>query len=172
MALEVPSRRNLNSSLAKPWCVWLSAYAPILLWVGVIAYLSSDYGSSLQTSRFVRPLLEFLFPSSPASTIDLYHMYIRKAAHFTEYAILSLFLARAFLIMRPAFRYWPLTVVGIVAVIATADEINQSLEASRTASPYDSLLDIFGGAVAALLLWFLIRRRFTRRRPPAEQAQV
>ena len=170
-ASEVPLLRSLNSESAKHWRVWLSAYAPILLWVGVIFYLSSDNGSSVQTSRFIRPLLEFLFPGAPPTTIDLYHFYIRKAAHFTEYAILSLVLARAFIKVRAGFRYWPFAAVGIVALVAAGDEINQSLEASRTASPYDSLLDIVGGSVAAFVLWLLLKRASTRQQPPVEQAQ-
>jgi len=154
------------------WRVLLWAYAPFLLWVGVIFFLSSESGSSVQTSRFIRPLLHFLFPAAPEATIDLYHWYIRKAAHFTEYAILGLLVARTFFILRPWIRSWSLASIGIVALVASADEINQSFNASRTASPYDSLLDICGGTFALLVLWLVIRQRRSGRPNPSDANEV
>ena len=62
----------------------LLQYAPVVFWIAVIFFLSSDQGSMSQTSRFIRPLLEFLFPAAPEETLLIYHGYIRKAAHFTR----------------------------------------------------------------------------------------
>jgi VanZ family protein len=155
------------------WRVRLWAYAPFLLWVGIIFFLSSESGSSNQTSRLIRPLLHFLFPGAPDATIDIYHWYVRKAAHFAEYAILALLVARAFLVLRPPIRFWPFASIGVVAVVACADEMYQTLDASRTASAYDSLLDICGGAFALLVLWLVIRRsRYPRPASPAERESV
>lgn len=120
--------------------------------------MSSDTGSSLHTSRIIRPVLVFLFPHAPEPTLRLYHHYIRKAAHFTEYAVLAVLLCRMMFISRPAFRYWAVAVVLIVAAVASLDELNQSLVSSRTASAYDSLLDIAGGIFAVLVIWLLRRR--------------
>jgi VanZ family protein len=152
----------------KNWRVRLWAYAPILLWVGFIFFLSSDSGSSAQTSRFVRPLLHFLFPAATESTIDLYHHYIRKAAHFTEYAILAMLAARSLLRLRPTMRFWPGIVLGFVALVACLDELYQTLNASRTPSPYDSLLDFSGGAFAVVMVWFVGRLRARRVSSPDE----
>ncbi|MBK9766529.1 MAG: VanZ family protein [Chloracidobacterium sp.] len=71
------------------------AVASLVFWVGIIFYLSSGQGAMDQTSRFIRPLLEFLFPSASSDTITLYHAFIRKFAHFTEYAILAFLAFRA-----------------------------------------------------------------------------
>jgi len=152
------------------WRVRLSAYAPLLLWVGFIFFLSSDSGSAAQTSRFVRPLLHFLFPTAPEATIDIYHYYIRKAAHFTEYAILALLAARMLILSRPYMRTWPAVVLAFVAVIACTDEFYQSFNASRTPSAYDSLLDFSGGAFAVATLWLILRRRHRRTSTMGEQA--
>jgi VanZ family protein len=141
------------------WRVRLSAYAPIFLWVAFMFFLSSDSGSSAQTSRFVRPLLHFLFPSAAESTIDIYHYYIRKAAHFTEYAVLAVLTVRMVIISRPSMQIWPLAALGFVAAVACLDELYQTLNPSRTPSPYDSLLDISGGAFAIVVIWLIMRHR-------------
>lgn len=101
-----------------------------------------------ETSRFIRPLLEFLFPDASPATLLQYHGYIRKLAHFTEYAILAFFAYRVFKSRHPY-----LSATLLVAAVAIADEINQSFNSSRTASPYDVLLDVIGGATMLFLIW-------------------
>lgn len=149
--------------MSKDWRDRFLAYAPILLWVGVIFYLSSDNGSMNETSRFVRPVLKFLFPAAPEETLQIYHGYVRKCAHVTEYAILALLTFRALTGAASArLRKWRYLVpLILVAAIASADEFNQSFLASRTGSPRDVLLDISGGAGMIALLWLIGRR--TRR---------
>ena len=46
----------------------------------------------------------------------------------------------------------------LVISLASADELNQSFQASRTSSGWDVLLDIFGG-ISALAAFKLFRRR-------------
>lgn len=130
-------------------------YAPLFLWLAVIFYLSSDNGSMPETSRFIRPVLQFLFPSATVETIDLYHGYIRKAAHFTEYAVLAFLAVRAFagssVPRLRAMRYAaPIVLATIVAML---DEANQSLGSTRSGSVWDVLLDITGSVVTAVILW-------------------
>lgn len=116
-----------------------------------------------QTSRFIRPLLEFLFPSTPEQTLIIYHGYIRKAAHFTEYAILAFLAVRALSVPTTALLHkWryilPLLLVITVAAI---DEFHQSFEISRTGSILDVMLDISGGVVMIVLLRFMRRQRLS-----------
>ena len=151
----VPSKIN--------WRASIFAYAPLVLWIGVIFFLSSDQGSMVQTSRFIGPLLHFLFSAASEETIQLYHAYIRKAAHVTEYAVLAAIAFRTLklsgFIAGTIYRY--LLPVGLVMLIASIDEFNQSFEPSRTSSPYDVLLDIAGGIIGLALVWlsFRLRRR-------------
>ncbi len=136
-------------------------YAPLILWIAVILGLSSDQGSMSETSRFIRPLLEFLFPLASEETLREYHNYIRKTAHFVEYAILTFLAVRAFsrssvfiLRNRPF-----LIAFTLVILVAAADELNQSLLVSRTGSVWDVVLDIFGGAAMIGAIRMLRKRR-------------
>ena len=148
------------------------AYAPVIFWIGIIFYLSSDQGSMSETSRFIGPILEFFFPNSSEATIKLYHGYIRKAAHFTEYAILALLAARAcgFLVSHLLRRSWYLLPLALVVLVATADEIGQSFRPSRTASVLDVLIDISGGLFIILVLWLLGKPRVKAPEPDAPAA--
>jgi VanZ family protein len=136
----------------------LVRYAPLLLWTGVILYLSSDDGSMEQTSRFIGPLLHFLFPSAPDELINTYHAYIRKAAHLTEYAILALFAFCAFPGTGTRPRKYLCSILFVLA-IAAVDELNQSFSASRTGAGADVLLDLSGGILAMALTWVLYCRK-------------
>ncbi len=123
-------------------------YLPLFLWVAVIFFLSSGSGSSVETSRFIRPLLEFIFPLASAETLGFYHAIIRKFAHFAVYFVLGIAAARAFSGSEHFRKYWWLFAFIIVAAIASLDELNQSFEPERTFAFTDILLDIFGGTTA------------------------
>ena len=99
------------------------------------------------TSRFVRPLLTWLFPAAPEELLNVYHGYVRKFAHFAEYAILAFFASFAFFGSTHKFlqKYWYVVAFILVFLTAAIDETNQSFMASRTGSVYDVLLDVSGG---------------------------
>jgi VanZ family protein len=131
------------------------------LWVGVIFFLSSPEGSFNQTSRIIGPLLHFFFPAISPETEAQIHYFVRKCAHFTEYATLAFLAVRAFSGSSFAIlgdrRY--LLALLLVAIVASLDEFNQSFEASRTSSFWDVMLDISGGLTMTIILQ-LFRRRF------------
>ena len=112
-----------------------------------------------QTSRFIRPLLHFLFPAASEETIQLYHAYIRKAAHVTEYAVLAVIAFRTLKLSRAPLTVSYLLPIALVMLIASIDEFNQSFEPSRTSSPYDVLLDIAGGITGLAIVWLFFRAR-------------
>ena len=118
-----------------------------------------------QTSRFIRPLLEFLFPAASEQTLIIYHGYIRKAAHFTEYAVLALLAGRALSISAYArLHKWRCAFALLLVIgIATIDEFHQSFEISRTGSILDVLLDISGGVVMIATLFLLKLPRIKHR---------
>ena len=110
-----------------------------------------------ETSRIIRPILEFLFPAAASETIGFYHGIIRKFAHFAEYAVLALLAFRAFL--RSRFQNRPYIVSILLAlVIAVIDETGQSFNAERTGSPVDVLIDIAGACCAIAVLWLVGKR--------------
>jgi VanZ family protein len=145
------------------WRGRIIRYAPLVLWIGVIMFLSSGQASMSNTSRFIRPLLEFLFPDAPEEILIVYHGYIRKLAHVAEYAILAFWTARAFINSNQNFlrRLWFVCSFILVLAVASIDETNQNFLNSRTGSIYDVLIDVSGGTAMILIFysWTRYRRR-------------
>jgi VanZ family protein len=128
--------------------------------MALIFLFSTGEMSASNTSRIVRPLLLWLFPDISEERLNLAHFLVRKAAHFTEYAILALLAARAFFHSSrvPLRRRWLMAALLLVVVYSLTDEYHQTFVPTRTGSIYDSFIDMSGGA-AALLLLTLWRRR-------------
>jgi VanZ family protein len=141
---------------------FLHAWWPALVWAGIIFSLSTDSFSSDHTASILYPMLHWVRPSLTFEQFDVIHYYIRKSAHFTEYFIFCVLLFRGVRADRPGWRWtWTLAALALAAGYSALDEIHQAFVASRTASPWDSLLDSVGatGATVALFLWFRFRRR-------------
>jgi VanZ family protein len=129
------------------------------VWAALIFVGSTGLLSGSHTAALVRPVL-WLFPHASEATLALIHFLVRKAGHFTEYAVLALLAARAFRtssreLLRARW-FW----VSLLFVVAysLSDEFHQSFVPSRTASIYDSLIDSFGGLTALVLLAIRTRR--------------
>lgn len=141
-------------------------YGPLLVWLGVIAWLSSDSGAMSETSRFVRPVLRFLFPDASEETILTLHGLVRKSAHVFVYSVLAFLAARAFFRTSVAGirRLWPAAAIGLVFAIASLDELNQSFSGgTRTGSIWDVALDTASGAAAIGLIYLLLNRQFIKK---------
>jgi VanZ family protein len=127
---------------------FISRYLPLVVWLVFISYASSDSFNASNTSRIIGPLVLWLFPNTSPETMATIHFITRKIAHFTEYAILGFLAARAF---RP-YQRWFVISVALVVVYALIDEYHQSFVPSRTASVFDSLIDMAGGITALILV--------------------
>ena len=118
--------------------VWsrIGRYGPLIIWLAFIFFASTGEFSAENTSRIIRPLLLWLFPRITEEKLALAHFLIRKAAHFTEYAILAFLAARAFSTSskEKLRRQWFLISLAIVVLYALTDEYHQSFEPSRTSS--------------------------------------
>ena len=140
---------------------WLRAWWPAFLWAGWIFVMSTDLFSAEHTGGIVEPLLRWLLPHLTHHQIAYIHHIIRKCAHFTEYFIFCVLLFRGVRGARKGWHWsWGLTALIIAAGYACLDEIHQSFVASRTATPWDSLLDSVGAffAYLALFTWFQFRK--------------
>ena len=133
---------------------FVSHYLPLLVWLAFISFASSDNFSASNTSRIIGPLILWLFPNTSPETLAVVHFIVRKIAHFTEYAILGFLAARAFRTSpRPAIsNRWFVICVTLIVVYALMDEYHQSFVPSRTASVWDSLIDMAGGLTALLFV--------------------
>jgi len=138
-------------------------YLPLLLWMVFIFFASTGAFSAANTSLIVGPILRWLFPNISEEQLAIAHFITRKAAHFTEYAILGLLAARAFITSskQQLSNLWFWFALALVTLYALSDEYHQSFVPSRTASIYDSLIDMAGG-LTALLLYALWQRRKAR----------
>ena len=132
-----------------------SRYVPFIAWLAFISFASSDNFNASNTSRIIGPLVLWLFPNTSPETLAVVHFITRKIAHFTEYAILGFLAARAFRTSpRPAIsNRWFLICAALIIVYALLDEYHQSFVPSRTASIFDSMIDIAGGLTALIFIY-------------------
>ena len=113
------------------------------LWVPPIALMGLIFGLS----------------AMPSDDVDRGVLYLitRKAAHFTEYALLTALWWRA---LRTRFtESAALTAAVAIAVgYAITDEIHQTFVDGRTGTPVDVLIDTAGAAAAAALIARRLRK--------------
>jgi VanZ family protein len=148
------------------WREQLILYAPLFIWIGVILFFSTGQGAASETSRFIRPVLELLFPTASPELITLYHGYIRKLAHFAVYAVLGLLAMRAFFSSVLSRRKTAILALGLCIAVALTDEFIQSFNPLRTGTPYDVALDMAGALIAVTIYAavFTSERAVTRNR--------
>ncbi len=151
--------RSRSSGRQRLW-----RYGPLLLWILFISFASTSEFSAANTSQLVRPILLWLFPNMSEARLAAIHFLTRKAAHFSEYAVLAFLARRAFMTSSRAFiqRYWFQLGLLLVVIYALLDEYHQSFVPSRTPSIYDSAIDVAGG-ITVLLLFKLYRKRASER---------
>ena len=131
-----------------------------LAWMSLIFVGSSDSQSAVHSSRFVGPLLQWLFPHMSEAHKDLIHHLIRKCGHLSEYAVLAIVLWRA---VRKPIRRDPRPwnwreariAVGIVFLYAATDEFHQIFVPTRTALVSDVFIDTSGAIAGMIFLWLL-----------------
>lgn len=131
-----------------------SRYAPLIAWLAFISFASSDSFSAGNTSRIIGPLVLWLFPNTTPESMAVVHVVTRKLAHLTEYAILGFLAARAFRSSpRMAIRRrWFLISLALIVAYALLDEYHQSFVPTRTASVFDSFIDMTGGLIALVVV--------------------
>ena len=134
----------------------------VLLWMFLIFAGSTDLMSAQHTSRFLVPFLLWLVPNISFKTIMTIQLFVRKAGHVTEYAIL------ATLLWRVARHHWPLRredfwkpamlALFVAMTFAATDEFHQSFFPSRTATAHDVMIDIIGAIIGLVICWMFVRR--------------
>jgi VanZ family protein len=150
----------LNSGRHDVLKPWIAA----ILWLILIAIESSALLSAHNTSRFLFPLLHFLF-GMDWDRFEVWHFFIRKTGHVVGYAILSMLLFRAWRATLPAMtdvrwapRWATIAILG-TAVVASLDEWHQSFIPSRTGRWQDVVLDTCAGIAAQIIIYFVWKMR-------------
>ena len=147
------------------------SWAAVIAWMIVIFLFSAqtDNQSGSLSGGIVRWFVELLYggfekfsPQKQTRILELWHLLIRKGAHFTEYAILALLVANGLQVCGKLRWYLP---VAISAVYALSDEIHQYFVPGRACRLLDMGIDtcgaIFGVAVFVLITWLIKRIRNT-----------
>jgi VanZ family protein len=133
IAIELPSKPGFIE--------WL----PVVMWAAVMFVFSTSFFTAAETLRIIGPLLTWLFPAISPTSIAVANLLIRKAAHFTEYAILFWLLAHG------PLRHHPYLALATCVAYALFDEGHQILVPGRTASLYDVALDSTGATFSGFL---------------------
>jgi VanZ family protein len=150
----------------------LKYWAPPIIWMATIFWFSTDAFSGDNTGSLLWKVVSFIYPGVTRELFDSIHFYVRKAGHFTEYAILALLLFRAFRSgAQERWRLrWARSSLLVAFLYASLDEFHQTFTRRRTGSVYDSLIDTSGAATALILSWFLSHRATeTQRRGDGEK---
>lgn len=145
----------------------LKAWIAAILWLIVICIESTAYLSAQYTSRFLYPVLHYLF-GMDWEHFEHWHFLIRKGGHVFGYGLLCILLFRAWRETLPApgnpkwtFRWANIAVLG-TAMVASLDEWHQSYIPSRTGTVRDVILDTCAGIGAQVLVLMWLRLRTSR----------
>jgi VanZ family protein len=152
---EHVSRLPTTLPLARKLSYWL----PPVLWMAAIFIFSTDLFSFGNTGGIVAKIILWITPTISDEHLQTAHFLVRKAGHFTVYAVLALLLMRAFRAGGEWRWQWALYSFFIVGIYALLDEYHQSFTISRTGSVYDSLIDLTGGACMLFVLWLRSLRK-------------
>ncbi len=132
------------------------AWIPTALWLAMIGGFSTDTFSSVHTGDILMKIIHVVYGPISHQAFTLVHAYVRKAAHFTVYGILSglaFYSWRASLPARLRWTFkWSGLALALTFVAACLDEFHQSFVPSRTASPRDVLLDMMGAMFVQIVI--------------------
>jgi VanZ family protein len=132
---------------------------PMLLWMGLIFFMSTDRGAASNTRPIMKSILRRIFPTVDQhltpEQIDRVDWNIRKVAHVTEYAILCILAFRAVTCGDPRFRHRNVVLPILIGIAyAASDEYHQSFSKLRDGTAADVFFDSFGVMLGMVLcLW-------------------
>lgn len=134
-----------------------------LLWMLVIFLFSAkNADSSGSDSMFIIERIIRLFCDNPTQEfIDIFETVIRKIAHFTEYAVLSVLYYLSLRCFGCSAKTSVLA-VGLSFLYAISDEIHQYFVPGRACRWYDVVIDTAGAAGGYLISASLSRVRKNR----------
>jgi VanZ family protein len=139
----------------------LIAWIPTLIWMAMIAFLSTDNFSAAHTGSILLRILRAIYPSITTEQFEIIHHFVRKAAHFSVYGLLSLFAYYSWRATLPRRARWTFTWSALALLLTllagSMDEIHQMFIPSRGPSPYDVMLDVTGALFVQVLIASFVR---------------
>ena len=140
------------------------------LWIMVLGTAALIYFFSAQTgeesgglsakvtltlARFLKPGFDLLSAGERRAFLTRVEFYIRKGAHFSEYAFLAFWLC--LLLRRYAVRWSGFLAWAAATLYAAADELHQTFVAGRAGMARDIAIDSLGALAGVLIAWGLSR---------------
>jgi len=124
----------------------------------MILGLGSESFDQPATSRYLGPLIQWLWPAADVGQLAWALYWIRKLAHVTEFGLLAILVLRATTLGHglPATRA-AFVALGVSGLVACLDEGGQSLSTTRSGSGLDVALDLAGAG-----FFLLAAARLTR----------
>ena len=136
-----------------------TAWLIVALWAAFVWWLGSDQFGASTTSRYLGPLIDWLFPTASHELRYALLMTIRKLAHPTVYAVLAGLVFRAALLSGVSGLARGAAIALAVAMsIAGLDELRQSQSRTRTGAASDVGLDAAGASAVLAGLSYLRHR--------------
>ena len=145
----------------------LSPIPALLLLLLIFGFSAQDGGTSgslsFKISLFFVQIFSPLLPASTAKSAlteyaELIHLYVRKAAHMTEYFLLALSLQLPLAAWFSRLPYWKERIAlgfTCTVVFAALDEFHQTFVPGRSGNFTDICIDSLGALAASLCLYFL-----------------
>lgn len=141
------------------WCLVLS-------WMGSIFYFSHQ--TAAQSSEISTDIATKLYENVDLTPkkfedkkeywlIDHYEIFLRKAAHFSQYLILAILLSAALKLHIKSICKVSVLSFIVGTLYAISDEIHQHFIPGRTARMIDVIIDLSGVAIGCLFVWLTVK---------------
>jgi len=163
------SRANIKTAIFK-----ILSFVPTVLLLLLIFGFSAQDGEtsgslSFKISLFIVQLFSPLMPATMSDAIllqraELIHLFVRKAAHMTEYFLLALSLQLPLASWFSRLPFWKTRIaIGFICTVifASLDEFHQTFVPGRSGNFIDVCIDSVGALAASccLFLLFLFRQK-------------
>ena len=146
--------RIAPAQIRAPWFVAM-VLMMLFIWGNSLVPGSESGSLSLSVVQAVRHALEML--GMPNAWVT--NFLVRKAAHFTEYAVLGVLATNAFGLCRRVQPWQVLAVCLVLVLTPSIDETIQLFVSGRSGQLSDVLLDCCGGVTGAVVAALIRIRR-------------
>jgi VanZ family protein len=139
--------------------LWLSAWLPVVVGIGIIALESTEFMGADRTTGPLRWIFQAIFGQVSDARWAIFHHLIRKSGHFFGYGLIGIAWLRAWWMTLPRSRFLDHALLALLgtALVASADEWHQTFLPNRTGTPWDVLLDCCGAITLLLVLYLYLR---------------
>ena len=146
----------IPTPVTPPLRIRILAWLPTLLWLAAIASFSTDAFSARHTESVLARIIHLFYGRISYHSFNIIHVFVRKAAHFSVYGLLSLVSFYSWRVTFPGrLRWefkWSALALLLTLLASSLDEFHQSYVPSRGSSIHDVALDMLGAMFVQTLI--------------------